>query len=138
MAPSFDLPLDLDGRRRQLEDNATKLRKALQHWRKLDAEYEELKEEILARKNDPNAQDLEDIGARIGGSLLDKKEIKALLGGDHSTRRSSKQMVNVVSRRIDCKNAFRPSSSEIADGWSDNRRTTECTDSREADSVSGG
>ena len=56
-----------------LQANATKLRKALQHWRVLDAEYEGLKEEILAGKTYPTTKDLEAYGREIGGSVADQK-----------------------------------------------------------------
>lgn len=83
---------DLDRQRLRLEENAERLRKGLKHWRVLDAEYEGMKEEILAGKTYPTIEDLvrmekrmvnlgsrfltiiqEAIGKEIGGSLSDGK-----------------------------------------------------------------
>ena len=45
-------------RRVQLEENVAKLRKDLQHWRTWDAEYEGLKEELMAVDDDADEQQL--------------------------------------------------------------------------------
>ncbi len=46
MATVKDSFLDLERRRRQLEENVAKLRGLLQHWQTWEAEYEGFKEEI--------------------------------------------------------------------------------------------
>lgn len=48
MASLKDSFVDLERHRLRLEENVSKLRKSLQHWQTWEAEYEGLKEEILA------------------------------------------------------------------------------------------
>ena len=40
--------LQIEQQRQALEDNVAKLRKTLKHWQRSEAEYEGLKEEVLA------------------------------------------------------------------------------------------
>jgi unconventional prefoldin RPB5 interactor 1 len=56
--PVKDSFIDLERHRVRLEENVAKLQKALQHWQTWDAEYEGLKEEILAYNGDPKAEDI--------------------------------------------------------------------------------
>lgn len=46
----------LELHRQRLEENVTKLRTALRHWKTWDAEYEGLKEELLALGENPSAE----------------------------------------------------------------------------------
>lgn len=58
MAASKDSLIDLERRRAQLEKTVADLRKSLQHWQIWEAEYEGLKEEILALGADPPRKEL--------------------------------------------------------------------------------
>lgn len=58
MATAKDSFLDLERRRLQLEENVAKLRVLMQHWQTWEAEYEGLKEEIVASKSGPGAQSM--------------------------------------------------------------------------------
>ena len=50
--------LELERQRLQLEDSVAKLRKAIRHWQTWEAEYEELREETSALKEDHKTKDL--------------------------------------------------------------------------------
>jgi len=50
--------VDLERHRLRLEENVLKLRQSLQHWQTWEAEYEGLKEEILALGDKPSSTDL--------------------------------------------------------------------------------
>ena len=58
MAEIRDSFIDLERRRLQLEANVDELRKLLQHWQTWEAEYEGLKEEILALGEEPASEAL--------------------------------------------------------------------------------
>jgi len=50
--------VDLERHRLRLEENLVKLRQTLQHWQTWEAEYEGLKEEILAAGGEASSTDL--------------------------------------------------------------------------------
>jgi unconventional prefoldin RPB5 interactor 1 len=59
MAPPVkDSFADLERHRLRLEKHVSELQKALKHWQTWEAEYEGLKEEIIAFKGDPQPEDL--------------------------------------------------------------------------------
>jgi unconventional prefoldin RPB5 interactor 1 len=91
--------LDLERHRQLLEDSLEKLRKSLRHWQTWEAEYEGLKEEILASKPTPNPQQLLAICHGYEGELVTRKEVEELLGV--TAVRSTAQVVNMLDRRID-------------------------------------
>jgi unconventional prefoldin RPB5 interactor 1 len=91
--------LDLERHRQLLEENIEKLRKSLRHWQTWEAEYEGLKEEILAVKPTPNPQQLLAICRGYEGELVTRKEVEELLGV--TTVRTASQVVNMLDRRID-------------------------------------
>ncbi|KAI9831152.1 MAG: hypothetical protein M1819_005240 [Sarea resinae] len=93
--------LDLERHRLRLEDNVAKLRKSLQHWQTWEAEYEGLKEEIIAFRGEPSSEDLAALGADFGGTLVNAKEFRELLGEDKGVPRSAEQIVGLLSRRLD-------------------------------------
>ncbi|KAE9366967.1 hypothetical protein N431DRAFT_429728 [Stipitochalara longipes BDJ] len=88
--------LDLERHRRLLEENIEKLRKSLRHWQLWEAEYEGLKEEILAAKPTPDKEQLSAICRDYEGELVTRKEVDEILGS-----RSAVQVVNLLDRRID-------------------------------------
>ncbi|KZF26150.1 hypothetical protein L228DRAFT_235257 [Xylona heveae TC161] len=92
---------DLERHRARLEENVEKLRKSLQHWQTWEAEYEGLKEEILAFNGEPSREQFLAIGNDFGGDLVNEQEIKALLGDDKGIVRTKRQVVDLVGRRID-------------------------------------
>ena len=91
--------LDLERHRQLLEENIEKLRKSLLHWQIWEAEYEGLKEEILAAKTTPDREELLAIGRDYEGELVTQKELEDILGTKEA--RSAGQVVNVLDRRID-------------------------------------
>lgn len=91
----------LEHRRLQLEESITKLRQALRHWQTWEAEYEGLKEEIEGFDGEPTPQDLIEIGTNSGGDLVNENEIKQLVGIDKGIHRSRRQVVDLISRRVD-------------------------------------
>ncbi|KAG6119497.1 hypothetical protein E4U13_007552 [Claviceps humidiphila] len=89
----------LEKHRMQLEENVEQLKKALQHWRTWDAEYEALKEEVEAIPDPCKPDDLCKIRAEFDGELLIAREIDGIFGWENS--RSRDQIINVLQRRID-------------------------------------
>lgn len=99
MAQSMrDSFLDLERHRQLLEENIEKLRKSLRHWQTWEAEYEGLKEEILAADPTPNRQQLVALAYAYEGDLVNRKEVDEILGAD---TRDATQVVNILDRRID-------------------------------------
>lgn len=88
--------LDLERHRKLLEENIEKLRKSLRHWQTWEAEYEGLKEEILAAKPTPTQEQLSAICREYEGELVTRKGVEEILGS-----RSAAQVVNLLDRRID-------------------------------------
>jgi unconventional prefoldin RPB5 interactor 1 len=96
--PVKDSFLDLERHRQLLEENTEKLRKSLRHWQMWEAEYEGLKEEILAVDSSNHAQLLA-IANAYDGELVTKKEVEDILGVPK--QRSAAQAVNLLDRRMD-------------------------------------
>ncbi|RSL69778.1 hypothetical protein CEP53_002118 [Fusarium sp. AF-6] len=98
MSPGKDSLQDLERHRQQLEENVSKLQKALQHWRTWDAEYEALKEEVDAVCKTTETE-LATIQDGFEGELVNRREIDEIFGS--KTRKSKEQILNVLDRRID-------------------------------------
>src|SRR6187402_1913288 len=90
--------LDLERHRQLLENNIEKLQKSLRHWQTWEAEYEGLKEEILAADPPPTRTELVALTREYEGELVNKKEIGEILG---PASRSVAQVVNILDRRLD-------------------------------------
>jgi unconventional prefoldin RPB5 interactor 1 len=90
--------LDLERHRQLLEENIEKLRKLLRHWQTWEAEYEGLKEEILAADPAPDHQQLVELAHEYEGDLVNRKEVDELLGAE---RRDAAQVVNLLDKRLD-------------------------------------
>ncbi|CAG8960423.1 hypothetical protein HYFRA_00008141 [Hymenoscyphus fraxineus] len=93
--------LDLERHRKRLEENVEELRKSLRHWQTWEAEYEGLKEEILAVNPAPDATQLLEIARNYEGELVNQKEMAELLGSTSNTPRTSARIVNLLDRRLD-------------------------------------
>ncbi|KAI9879503.1 MAG: hypothetical protein M1830_008379 [Pleopsidium flavum] len=93
--------VDLERHRLRLEENVLKLRQSLQHWQTLEAEYEGLKEEILALGGKATSTDIVAIGHDFGGTLVNEKEVKTLVSDGKIIQRTGEQVVDLVSRRVD-------------------------------------
>jgi unconventional prefoldin RPB5 interactor 1 len=89
---------DIEKQQRQLEDDISKLQGALKHWQTWDAEYEMLKEEVLA-VCESGENELKTIHAGFEGELLKDRELDEIFG--ERTHRSGKQILNILDRRID-------------------------------------
>ena len=90
--------LDLERHRILLETNIEKLRKSLRHWQTWEAEYEGLKEEILAAGSSLDRTQLSTLAREYEGDLVNRKEVDELLG---PVSRTAPQVVNLLDRRID-------------------------------------
>ncbi|KAL7908662.1 Prefoldin subunit domain-containing protein [Trichoderma velutinum] len=99
MSDARDSFLDLEKHRLRLEDNVSKLQKALQHWQTWDAEYEALKEEVEAVTAADQAEELRRIHGEFDGELLNGKEIDDIIG--HPKLKTKDQIINILERRID-------------------------------------
>jgi unconventional prefoldin RPB5 interactor 1 len=97
--PIKDSFLNLERHRQLLEDNIANLQKSLQHWQTWEAEYEGLKEEILASSPFSGHDQLVAICQQYEGDLVTKKEIDDILG--YNSSRSADQVINILDRRMD-------------------------------------
>ncbi|KAK6581101.1 hypothetical protein PZA11_006589 [Diplocarpon coronariae] len=91
--------LDLERHRQLLEENIDKLRKSMLHWQIWEAEYEGLKEEILAANSPLTREELLALGRGYEGQLVREKELEDIFGSKEG--RSAAQVVNLLDRRID-------------------------------------
>lgn len=90
----------IESRRLQLEEAASKLRKALDHWATWEMEYQILKEELQAAGSPLPAQMVE-IGRNMQGKLVNEEEVDELLGKNLPTKRTANQVIDMISRRLD-------------------------------------
>ncbi|EPS42194.1 hypothetical protein H072_3850 [Dactylellina haptotyla CBS 200.50] len=87
--------------RKQLEESVIKLRKALKHWQVHSAEYEGLKEEILALPKTATRDDILAIADDFGGDVITREEITSFLGDREGIKRRPVQVAEAVRHRID-------------------------------------
>lgn len=94
--------VDLERHVQQLEANVKQLRSALEHWRKWDAEYEALKEEVTAASQDGSreAAGLERVRGGFKGDVVSEKEVAEIFGQGRA-RRSASQVLGILDRRLD-------------------------------------
>jgi unconventional prefoldin RPB5 interactor 1 len=92
---------DAESLRVNLETAISKLRKTLRYWQTWEAEYEGLKEELEAEKQELSTEDMLRIGAEYGSHVVDEKEIKELVNYSKTTRRNRSQVLSAISGRID-------------------------------------
>jgi unconventional prefoldin RPB5 interactor 1 len=91
----------LERQRLELEENVRKLQQSLYHWRLWEAEYDGLKEEITLLKEDSTKDDILEKGREFAGTVVDEKEVKALVGEGQGVTRSRDQVIQLISRRLD-------------------------------------
>ncbi|KAF3938893.1 hypothetical protein ABW19_dt0209997 [Dactylella cylindrospora] len=87
--------------RQQLEQSVVKLRKALRHWQIHSAEYEGLKEELLALPKQAGRKEMLAIANDFGGTVITQKEITTFLGDKEGVTRTPIQVAAAVKHRID-------------------------------------
>ncbi|PKY00302.1 hypothetical protein P168DRAFT_293586 [Aspergillus campestris IBT 28561] len=92
---------DLERQRQQLEGNISKLQESLYHWRTWEAEYDGLREEIGSLEDEATTDDFLQVGRDMGGTQVNEKEVKVILGDDKGVTRTRQQVVDLISRRID-------------------------------------
>ena len=93
--------LDLEKRRRQLEQNLQELQGLLRHWQTWEAEYEGLKEEIEILGDDSPLKELEAVTSTYEGTLLTPDEILKLVKDGNGKPRDTSQIISLISRRMD-------------------------------------
>ncbi|KAF3918239.1 hypothetical protein ABW21_db0200380 [Orbilia brochopaga] len=86
--------------RLQLEESVAKLRKALKHWQVHSAEYEGLKEELLALPKQAGRDEMLAIADDFGGDVITKDEITSFLGDKEGIKRTITQVAEAVRHRI--------------------------------------
>lgn len=93
---------EIETQRQKLEENVQKLRQSLKNWQIWEAEYEGLKEELVATgPEELTAEAVAEICTTYGGSLVTEKEILDLTGQaslDAPPRRR-KQILGLITRR---------------------------------------
>lgn len=93
---------EIERQRRALEENVQKLRQSLKHWQTWEAEYEGLKEELIATgPEELTAEAVSEICKTYDGALVTEKEILELSGQatlDSPPRRRG-QILGQISRR---------------------------------------
>lgn len=93
---------EIERQRRLLEENVQKLRQSLKHWQTWEAEYEGLKEELIATgPEELTTQAVSEIYKTYDGSLVTEKEILELAGqtDSNSPPRRRGQILGLISRR---------------------------------------
>ncbi|GAB7329230.1 hypothetical protein MBLNU13_g01042t1 [Cladosporium sp. NU13] len=93
---------EIERQRRALEENVQKLRQSLKHWQTWEAEYEGLKEELIATgPEELTAEAVSEICKTYGGALVTEKEILELAGqaNSDSPPRRRGQILGQISRR---------------------------------------
>ena len=97
---------EIERQRQLLEENVQKLRQSLKHWHTWEAEYEGLKEELIATGPEALEKDsLVEISKTYNGDLVNEKEILDLAGlksDDLSAaklQRSRSQILGLIARR---------------------------------------
>ena len=108
MDTSIQFP-DMEKTRKELEQNVSKLRASLRHWQQWEIEYEGMKEELLSLKDQHSQKDLQSIEQSANDPLfgesddkfLNFQERKLLMYTDKGRLRQAKDIVGILSRRID-------------------------------------
>ncbi|KAJ5473253.1 hypothetical protein N7475_002819 [Penicillium sp. IBT 31633x] len=90
----------LEEQRLALEENILQLQKSLYHWRTWEAEYDGIREEISHMEDDTSTDEFLAVAQEFGGTLVDQKEMRAILG-TQGVARSRAQVVDLLGRRID-------------------------------------
>lgn len=93
---------EIERQRRLLEENVQKLRQSLKHWQIWEAEYEGLKEELVATgPEELTVEVVTDICKSYDAALVTEKEIRDLAGqaGPESPPRRRAQILGQISRR---------------------------------------
>ncbi|KAJ5757989.1 uncharacterized protein N7511_006683 [Penicillium nucicola] len=90
----------LEEQRLALENNILQLQKSLYHWRTWEAEYDGLREEIGNLDDEASTDDFLNVALEFGGTLVDEKEMQAILGSQ-GVMRSRGQVIDLLGRRID-------------------------------------
>ncbi|KAM0698934.1 hypothetical protein Q7P36_000978 [Cladosporium allicinum] len=93
---------EIERQRRLLEENVQKLRQSLKHWQIWEAEYEGLKEELVATgPEELTIEVVTDICKSYDAALVTEKEIRDLAGqaGPESPPRRRAQILGQISRR---------------------------------------
>jgi unconventional prefoldin RPB5 interactor 1 len=101
MAASNEPLADLERQRLELEGNVRKLRQSLYDWRIREAEYDELKEGVASLEVDCTKDDIIRLGMGLEATVIDEKELKALVGDNPAISRSRAQVIQHISRRLD-------------------------------------
>jgi len=93
---------EIERQRRLLEENVQKLRQSLKHWQIWEAEYEGLKEELVATGPEQlTAEVVSEICKSYDAALVTEKEIRDLAGqaNPESPPRHRAQILGAISRR---------------------------------------
>ncbi|KAM0723972.1 hypothetical protein Q7P37_000963 [Cladosporium fusiforme] len=93
---------EIELQRQKLEENVQKLRQSLRNWQTWEAEYEGLKEELVATGPEAlTAEAVAEICSSYGGSLVTQKEILDLTGQAtlDSPPRARRQVLGLITRR---------------------------------------
>lgn len=101
MAASSEPLAELERQRLELEGNVRKLRQSLYDWRVREAEYDELKEGVAELAQDCTKDDIMELGMSFEATVIDEKELKALVGDNPAISRSRDQVIQHISRRLD-------------------------------------
>ncbi|KAF2398715.1 hypothetical protein EJ06DRAFT_531811 [Trichodelitschia bisporula] len=99
MASNTDLS-SVDRARQDLESSVNKLRNALRFWQTWEAEYEGFKEELEALETEPTVDEMVALGVSFGGTVINEKEIKDLIGLPR-TPRTRTQVIAGLSHRAE-------------------------------------
>ncbi|KAF1812110.1 hypothetical protein P152DRAFT_474335 [Eremomyces bilateralis CBS 781.70] len=100
-AASSRLLDDLHFQKQRLDDLLSKLRTSLKYWQTCELEYEKLKEEILHSGEEVSSEKIIESWMLYDKRVIQASEVKEIFRHDKGLDRSSAQVADVVSRRVD-------------------------------------
>lgn len=98
----------VERQRVELEEQITQFKKLLRHWQTLEIEYEGLREEFYPLSENCSIDDALAVAREFAPELIVENEIRELFAVGKGARRTPRQVVDQLSRRIDyvSKNVF--------------------------------
>ncbi|OTB17475.1 hypothetical protein K445DRAFT_316092 [Daldinia sp. EC12] len=99
MAAAKDSFLDLERHRQKLEENVTKLSKALDHWKQWKQEYDALRADVKSLPSAASRKELRSTREKFKGELLNLKELVDIFGRDDSKK--AEQIISTLTNRLD-------------------------------------
>ncbi|KAI9894828.1 MAG: hypothetical protein M1814_000048 [Vezdaea aestivalis] len=92
--------VDLEKHQVRLKEQIPKLEASLKHWQTWDAEYAELRDDLQHFDDAPIKSQILTLAENFGGKVVVSTEIKQLYEPNNTTLRSTRQVVDLLTKRI--------------------------------------